>query len=430
LSKIKPYYRKPGVAICHGDCRDILPDIQKVDLVLTDPPYGLKFMGKSWDYDIPRKDIWEKVLNVLKPGGHLFSFGGTRTYHRIVCEIEDAGFEIRDCIMWVYGSGFPKSLNIGKMVDRMQGNERGIIGSKLGLPGYSLTNAENQGNTLGWSKSKRDGKKECEITQGHSPWEGWGTALKPAYEPIVIARKPLEGTIAENVLKYGTGGLNIDACRIQINPEIDDPRLGGKGDWSSDKMAKNVYEGGYEGKRVGSSSLGRFPANLIHDGSEEVLELFPNSKSTGGWTERVANEIYGGGKGTNTGRVFKPHVDSGSAARFFYCAKASKGERNEGCEDIKAERSDYRPGDEDGKNTIRERLHNSIPKHNSHPTVKPLKLLQYLIRLGCHKDGVVLDPFMGSGSTLVAAKKLGIRAIGIETEEKYCEIARGRIGEL
>lgn len=417
-----------------GDCLEVLKSIEdnSVDAVVTDPPYGLGkepdivelmkawsdhgflemngkgFMGKEWDAFVPQPIVWKEVYRVLKPGGYLLSFFGSRTYDLGTLAIRWAGFEIRDMIAWVYGSGFPKSLNIGKAIDDLLGNERESLGVSTQGSGASrikLSNHEKGDTGIGYM----DGSgKTFEITKGNSEWEGWGTALKPALEPITVARKPIaEKTVAKNVLKYGTGGINIDGCRISINPKVDDPRLGGKGDWSSDKMAKNVYEGGYAGNRVSSSPQGRFPANLIHDGSEEVTSLFPDSKSTGGSGEKskggLGKQIYGKyaleEHGANSGGL----GDSGSASRFFYCAKASKKDRNEGCDNL-----------EDKQNNI-------------HPTVKPTDLMQYLVRLVTPPNGTVLDPFMGSGSTGKACVREGFDFIGIELDEEYLNIAKNRI---
>ena len=311
---------------CMKQMQEMIDDGIQVDSVVTDPPYGIHFMGKDWDKFKGTKVTKSQVvtnlgagmrmtthkenmdfqkwcnewailcLELLKPGGYILAFSSSRTYHHLACGIESAGFEVRDQLMWLYGSGFPKSMNIGK---------------------------------------------------------GWGTALKPAHEPVVMARKPVEGTVADNVLKHGTGGINIDDCRIDLS-EGDDPRLGGKGTWKTDKMANNVY-GDYEGKESGSSELGRFPANVMHDGLEQE------------W------------------------------ARFFYCPKVSKDERNRGL------------------------------NKNNHPTVKPIELMKYLCRLVTPKGGIVLDPFMGSGSTGMAAKDEGFDFVGIEREEEYFGIAEARI---
>jgi hypothetical protein len=257
-------------------------------------------------------------MRVLKPGGHLVAFGGTRTYHRLACAIEDAGFEIRDMLAWLYGSGFPKSLDVSKAIDKAAGTGREVVGSKVGLPGYSLKDNDTDGHGRQTYSRFTNADAECAITAPATDaarrWEGWGTALKPAHEPICLARKPLsEGTVAANVLRWGTGALNIDACRTETNPNVDDPRLGGKGSWGTTKMAKNVYKGGYAGVRVGSSALGRWPANLAHDGSDEVVAMFPDAAG-GGNIKQGRDPGYGGGWQTQA----KPSMgDSGSAARFF-----------------------------------------------------------------------------------------------------------------
>jgi DNA modification methylase len=377
----------------HGDCLEILRGMadDSVDSVVTDPPYGLSFMGKKWDYDVPSEDIWRECLRVLKPGGHLLAFAGTRTQHRMAVRIEDAGFEIRDLIAWVYGSGFPKSLDVSKAIDKAAG----VAFDAVPAAGVGFMNAEGSG---GYNVTKNQLARKGESTEAARQWQGWGTALKPALEPITMARKPLgEKTVAANVLAHGTGALNIDSSRIPTDPSVDDPRLGGGGTWLSDKMAKNVYEGGYAGERVGSSTLGRWPANLIHDGSDEVVGLFPSVKAGVAVRKNgVSNEIAYGG---NIGRlpIGTPNLgygDSGSAARFFYCPKASKADRD---------------------------------ADNNHPTVKPTALMRYLCRLVTPPRGIVLDPFMGSGSTGKAAILEGFQFIGIEREEEYIKIAKARI---
>lgn len=337
-------------ALIHGDCVEVMrkwnPNV--VSAVVTDPPYGLGFMGKEWD-TLSRKSVttsegqqiqeWNKVwatevLRVLKPGGYLLSFGGTRTYHRLAAAIEDAGFEIRDCAMWVYSSGFPKSLNISKSIEKI---------------------------------AAKGGPNDADL---HSRWSGWGTSLKPSWEPIVIARKPLEGTVADNVLLHGTGGLNIDASRV---PTEDSFGGGAK--------ARSGFVEGYEygdGWTPGSP-LGRWPANVIHDGSDEVMGLFPATKS---------------------------RTNEGSAARFFYCAKANK-----------AEREIQSPSTAESITNI-------------HPTVKPLELMKHLLRLVSTEEGIILDPFAGSGTTIVAAKELGFTAVGIEQNIEYISIARARLGKI
>jgi len=409
-----------------GDCLDRLKDLDdnSVDSIVTDPPYGLSFMGKAWDKSVPSKDVWEECLRVLKPGGYLLAFAGTRTQHRMAVNIEDAGFEIRDMIAWVYGSGFPKSLNISKAIDATiltgGSHSKNIKQANSLRPGESRDTSTLPNNGIASGDRKGGSTNDNIATDEAKQWNGWGTALKPALEPITVARKPLEGTVAANVLKYGTGGINIDASRVATNPDVDDPRLGDNGSWKTDNAAKNVYEGGYAGDEVTSSALGRFPANLIHDGSEEVTELFPNTKSG-----RSNGNAPIGESGVNTplrrGVVIERN-DDGSAARFFYCAKTSKKDRNEGLDHL---------ADKEWKNegaAIPERGNRPfIPSKNNHPTVKPTELMKYLVRMVTPKGGTVLDPFMGSGSTGKAAKLEGFDFIGVELDPDYMLIAETRI---
>lgn len=337
-----------------GDCLNIMQNMadNSVDSIITDPPYGISFMNKNWDHSIPTIDIWKECLRLLKPGGHLLSFAATRTQHRMAVKIEDAGFEIRDMIAWVYGSGMPKSTDISKAIDKAAGAERKVIGRYIrpdrtdrnyeqskARKADRVTNFDTHANSL----------KGCPITapatEDAKKWSGWGTTLKPSFEPITMARKPFKGNVVDNLLKYGTGAINIDDCRIKVEPEdMDKPEF--------------IHE-----------VLGRFPANLIHDGSEDVLSIFPNERQY-------------------------------SVSRFFYCAKASKRERNEGCENL---------------------------KQNYHPTVKPVDLMRYLCKLITPPNGVILDPFMGSGSTGKAALLEHFNFIGIELDKDYVEIAKCRI---
>jgi len=415
--------------ILNGNNLDLLktlPD-NSVDSVVTDPPYGLSFMNKKWDYDVPSVELWKEVYRVLKHGGHVLSFGGTRTYHRMVVNMEDAGFEIRDQIMWLYGSGFPKSLNIGKAIDKIEGNEREVVGEKKrgdvqkakekGV-GY-LADVANRNNV------KQFGYGTETITKGSSEWEGWGTALKPANEPICLARKPLsEKSIAENVLKHGTGGINIDSCRVELH-DGDDERLGGKGSWKTDKSAKNVYNGGYIGDEIKSSSLGRFPANVILD--EEAGKLLDEQSGiskTGDIRpyEQKNTDSYSGSMPKLRNANFKG--DKGGASRFFYCAKASKSDRNEGLDGFdKKPSKKFDGGNFDSASTnANERM-----DLNFHPTVKPTELMRYLCRLITPPNGIVLDPFMGSGSTGKGAILEGFDFIGMELDPEYVEIAKARI---
>jgi len=363
----------PAPFVLHlGDCLDVMRGMadNSVDAIVTDPPYELGFMGNSWDASgiANSVEMWREALRVLKPGGHLLAFSGSRTYHRMTVAIEDAGFEIRDQIMWVYGSGFPKSKNL-------------------------------------------DGT-----------WEGWGTALKPAHEPIAVARKPLVGTVAANVLAFGTGALNIDGCRVHS-----DDAQGGEYSVKRFAPGASVNKDGnwrQDVEFVGEMKPGRWPANLIHDGSVEVLAAFPDAPGqqgdlTGHSKDRLSKGIFGDMKAA---RDAIARGDSGSAARFFYCAKASRADRNEGCtsSDVPAVATEA---------TMREREIADWPARNGnhHPTVKPTDLMAYLARLVTPPGGLVLDPFMGSGSTGKACMREGFRFIGIDMTPEYVEIARARI---
>lgn len=394
----------------NGDCLEVLrgmPD-NSVDSIVTDPPYGLSFMGRKWDYDVPSVEIWAECLRVLKPGGHLLAFAGTRTQHRMAVRIEDAGFEIRDMIAWVYGSGFPKSHNVGKSIDREAGAKREVVG-KVAAGSAPLkrghVGASGGGLSVGTERSPEYDITEP-ATEAARQWQGWGTALKPALEPITVARKPLIGTVAGNVLAHGTGAMNIDGCRVET-----DDKLGGghsskgqqmTGGWERPWM-KDPDAVAANAKRslqavVKAEELGRWPANLIHDGSEEVLATFPQevTKSTGGKNSNggMGKRVLGSYALDRTGQNAGGLGDEGTPARFFYCAKASKRDRGEG---------------------------------NIHPTVKPTDLMAYLCRLVTPPNGTVLDPFMGSGSTGKAAMREGFNFVGIERESEYLQIARARI---
>ena len=375
-----------------GDCieemQKLIDDGVQIDSIVTDPPYHLTsivkrfgsknaapakdkdgafqrqsvgFMGKEWDGgDVAfRSDTWKLAYNLLKPGGHLLAFSASRNYHRMAVAIEDAGFEIRDQIMWIYGSGFPKSLNIGKGVDKKQGNDREVVGT---IVRGEVEDAIAKGVVYTADPANKNNKSVFgygteTVTKGNSEYEGWGTALKPAHEPIVMARKPLEGTNIDNVLKYGTGGINIDGCRIQGDDTGSERKITNRksrnenGVWTDENSGMKA-DGA---KFADADPKGRYPANVMHDGLQEE------------W------------------------------ARYFYCPKVSKSERN-----------------------------NSTIK-NTHPTVKPIKLMRYLCRLVTPKGGVVLDPFMGSGSTGIATKQENFQFIGIEKEKEYYDIACKRI---
>jgi len=377
-----------------GDSLEVLKDFEDnyFDSVVTDPPYGLAFMGKKWDYDVPQVELWKEVYRVLKPGGHILSFAGSRTYHRMAVNIEDAGFEIRDMLGWLYGSGFPKSHNIGKAVDKLQGNKRETLTEiqkeNLFEKEKEIESVERCGENAiyGGISGKNDLSGKYTTTKGNTEWEGWGTALKPAHEPIVMARKPFNTSVAENVLTHGTGGINIDECRVGTDEIKEKTTTGGKkAFWNADGNNKGFQRHSGNGT---SHEQGRFPANIIHDGSEEVLEVFEES------------------------------------SRFFYCAKASKAERNMGLDDFPDKNDVTYAQDEWTKKNMNFRKN---PIKNYHPTVKPIKLMEYLVRLVTPKEGIVLEPFAGSGTTLIACKQQGFNYIGIEREQEYCDIAEARL---
>lgn len=568
--------------IIHGDCLEELKKLEdnSVDAIVTDPPYGLSFMGKKWDYDVPSIEVWQECLRVLKPGGYLLAFAGTRTQHRMAVRIEDAGFEIRDMIAWVYGSGFPKSLNIGKAIQKIQGIDLEIIGEN---PNHRPNSPKD--NSKGDFNPKSEGNKYLKsvTTPEAKEWEGWGTALKPALEPITVARKPIsEKTVAENCLKWGVGGINIDECRVEAGPDHIK---------NATRHTNKIYRGGFNDSPINSdaSPLGRFPANLLHDGSDEVVSLFPNTKPT---------KPHGGDGGKldtqNMGRGFKRMPcelsdNGGSASRFFmtckytpndaimklcenninannaelslpitnlieavvniysvlksatpnidllnqnlnalfaekipkntvidfvaklvatsevpevllsqqelqatqdfiinyknstqtqnlasaeklentditqitinllklcgfvvlvidentnsdtkekaeqklepkrfaYIPKASKSERNRGCEHL--EEKDARKFDGGDFVSSTGKSKKDTVARNNHPTVKPIALMEYLVKLVSREGAVVLDPFAGSGTTGLACKNLNRKYILIEREEDYIKIIKARL---
>lgn len=392
-----------------------LPD-NSVDAVVTDPPYGLGkepdaramlaawlsaghyqhkgsgFMGHTWDAFVPQPATWGECFRVLKPGGHLLTFAGTRTHDLVTLGVRLAGFEIRDTIMWCYGSGFPKNLDVSKAIDKAAGAERRVVDTKVTSQPTGNAYAQDA-----WTKSHRKAhvvNVTAPATDGAKTWQGWGTALKPALEPITVARKPLEGTVVQNVLKHGTGAINIDGCRVAAP--------GGRplitGDYK--QTENNTYQGRKDGslqggsKRGGTTTQGRHPANLIHDGSAEACAGFPDTgKSTGDRTGQRRG--YFGKDSDSAWTDDDPgYGDSGSAARFFYCAKVSKAERGKG---------------------------------NTHPTVKPLALMRYLVRLVTPPGGVVLDPYGGSMTTALACECEGFACIAFEENPGYAAIGAERL---
>ena len=427
--------------IINADCllaMKEMPD-NSVDAIVTDPPYGLSFMGKKWDYDVPSQEIWEECLRVLKPGGYLLAFAGTRTQHRMAVRIEDAGFEIRDLIMYVYGSGFPKSRNIGKDVEKINvGGLKNLkqIGTKQGIKcetgtkGYSYNKEYVAGKCMGGKQISG----EIPVYEINNEWEGWGTALKPAHEPICMARKPLaEKTVAENCLKWGVGGINIDGCRVEGQP----PKVTGKGIRSKSWREKEDRLDIETETKNWEQPTGRFPANLIHDNSEEVRECFPET-GKGGFP-KLTKEFTGQSNITFRGaeeREERINLDSGNASRFFksiiYQAKASKSERNKGCEGLEEKQKIFNGQSGKSSKDMKgvEQKFTTQPANNNHPTVKPIALMEYLIKMVTPKGGVVLDPFAGSGTTLVAAKQNGFDYIGIELTEEYIPIIEARLSDV
>jgi len=465
----------------NGDCLNVLKmmieDEVFVDSIVTDPPYELGFMGRSWDSTgiAFQKETWELCFKVLKPGGHLLAFSGSRTYHRMAVAIEDAGFEIRDQVMWLYGSGFPKSMNVGKALDKKLGNERIKTGEKKTHSNKGIKQSE-QRTAIGAGAFGQEVDED--VTVGTTEWEGWGTALKPAHEPLVLARKPLsEKSVVDNVLKHRTGGINIDECRVEYADENDRSGWhktggGGKGYQDSDtfKIRKITPEEIKE-----RTKDGRFPANVIHDGSDVVKDIFPKTGTKGkakypdtnpdfrdqgrqskenmgidklsfGQTENVKRKTVNrqprkddkvwtnNNSGMKSLQYTIEYEDSGDASRYFYCAKTSKAERNQGLNNFPIKNKKGGGGTsnnvwyEDDVNSASGKFGSEkAPSKNVHPTVKPIKLMKYLCRLITPKGGTVLDPFMGSGSTGMAAKEENFDFVGIEKEEEYFNIASARI---
>jgi site-specific DNA-methyltransferase (adenine-specific) len=384
----------------NGDCLDVLkklPD-NSVDSIVTDPPYGLSnqsqddivkcltawladetythgkagFMGKKWDSFVPSPTVWKECLRVLKHGGHIACFAGSRTQDLMGMSLRLAGFELKETIMYIYGSGFPKGLDIAKGIE------------KLGL------------------------------TEKAKQWDGWNSQLKPAYEPIILARKPLDGTVVNNVLKHGVGGLNIGACRVETDETVG---------WHGHAGGGNqTYSGSWKSSKPERHTKGRYPANLIHDGSEEATGGMPWTKSPKGMSHRVASK-NNCMSGANTERYsFNGHNDQGSASRYFYCAKASKADRDEGLEgfELKSNMRVNAP-------RMNEEQKTASKLGNFHPTVKPTALMQYVTKLITPLNGTVLDPFMGSGSTGKACMLEGFNFTGIELSSEYLAIAEARI---
>lgn len=459
---MKLYKQTESYTLYEGNMLDMLKVLKpnSIDSIVTDPPYGLTsivkrfgkensapaktdgndgsfarlskgFMGKVWDgsgveYNV---DAWKNCYTVLKPGGYLLAFGGSRTFYRIACAIEDAGFEIRDTIMWLYGSGFPKSLNIGLAIDKKNGVESKIVGYESGtMPNFRDVGKKQKEisgmDKLTFGQIENSERKEQPIYEAQNEWSGWGTALKPSFEPIIIARKPCEGSCIDNVLCYGTGGINIDECRIPLEDGYTFKETNRRS--RTNAVFTNDTSGfKSETNHIASADpKGRFPANTIltYDETDydEVCSGFPNSGSGNGGSPFVYAGREYNNKDTSMFNGDKPkspssYNDLDSASRYFYCAKASKKDRDEGC-----------TGLEEGRFV-------PVVRKNTHPTVKPTELMQYLVRLVTPKGGTVLDPFMGSGSTGKATmfenreRNAKYKFVGIELTEEYLPICEARI---
>lgn len=439
-----------------GDCLETLAGMEdcSIDAVVTDPPYGISFMGKEWDgpggmlgqmatgdeqrgvfayggthsrgyadNDNVQFQEWcrlwaSELLRVLKPGGHLLAFGGTRTYHRLACGVEDAGFEIRDCLAWMYGSGFPKSLDVSKAIDKAAGAEREVVGTKTRPDGSQRLNAGNWQAGMGYHGNGPTAEvATAPATPAAQKWQGWGTALKPAYEPVILARKPLTGTVAANVQEFGTGALNIDACRVAGPPSAGGSHSG------RDGTREVVGNYGYDRTKIDRSmAQGRWPANLILDPEAGAMLDAQSGETTSGAAGVKGSSGFTAGY---DGDYTVPYGDTGGASRFFYCAKASRAERNAGLDGLPKKRGGIK--NDSGRGFSESDPYAEILVANHHPTVKPIDLMRYLVRLVTPPGGTVLDPFTGSGTTGIAANLEGFDFIGIEREAEYREIAEARL---
>ena len=410
--------------VLHGSNLHLLAAVRDnfAHAVVTDPPYGLGFMGKDWDAALPDPRTWSECLRVLRPGGHLVAFGAPRLVHRLTCQIEDAGFEIRDQILWVFGSGFPKSLDVSKAIDAAAGAVRERVPATGGL------HDNNNLNDDGWANIEAAAPTQASNTPATpeaAKWSGWGTALKPAYEPIVLARKPLDGTVAQTVQRWGTGAINVDGCRVEgEGAEAGRSRHGG-----------GTMEGASFQMPDSRSSMpaGRWPANLILDeDAGAMLDAQSGVRTSGRVTKTYDSEPRESVAMSTKGRKLDPDMvysDSGGASRFFYCPKASRSEREAGLDHLPPRVVDpSREPDAAARQSPRTGAGCSgEPRRNHHATVKPVELMRWLVRLVCPVGGIVLEPFAGSGTTLVACALEGVDAVGMEIDAEYVAIARARV---
>lgn len=443
-----------------GNMLDMLDNIEEnsIDSVVTDPPYEIGLMGKSWDSSgiAFQKETWQRCFKVLKEGGYLLAFGGSKTFHRIACAIEDAGFEIRDTIMWLYSSGFPKGINIGLAVDKREGidNTTGNI-----VKGVATNNTVAMKNGLGGNQEFSNMYKE---RQAQNQWKGWNSALKPSFEPIIIARKPFSGTLVDNVLENGVGGINIDECRVPFestpNPATN-PLYRLENGY---KTTANANAGdsivNFGTSKNETNPLGRYPANTIltynDETFDEVCGGLPNTRSGSrhnicerketptsyGYQTNTRNEF---GDEGSAARYYKncPYEDSDiwdylediEIKRYFYSGKATKRDRDEGLDDFKARQKYYCDGRGNSLEIFGSTDGGRKPLKNIHPSVKPTSLMQYLVRLVTPKGGTILDPFNGSGSTGKAVmsenkeRNANYKYIGIEMTDEYLPISKARI---
>ncbi len=459
------YFEKDDVVLFHGENPSQLLELPNdfVDTIITDPPYGLSFMGKKWDYDVPSIEIWKEILRVLKPGGTALIFAGSRTQHRMAVNVEDAGFILKDCIMWLYGSGFPKATDLSLQFDKKACMEqlikqfdrkpdkkefdaawkvfREVVRIRTDGRGASPQKINNhgQGDTgIGHADgSKQQYNETAPATPEAILWNGWKShGLKPAYEPILVAMKPNEGTYANNALVHGVSGLNIDGGRIGTKTRTNA---------HTDKAAQKCYGGGLGEIKTEVKDYGRFPANIILDEEAGRMLDEQSGELKGPWGKDGIGKAGGEGSIFKIGGVNSQNEirgkESGGASRFFYCAKANKKERNAGCEGVETKDNlgydvdpehPYKSGhrNDNNANQLYMGITGKFPakQHNHHPTVKPLALMEYLCTLTkTPTGGIVLDPFMGSGTTGIAARNTGRPFIGIEREQEYCEIAKARI---
>jgi DNA modification methylase len=448
---MEPVYERAGIRVYHGDNRDVVPQLaEQFAAVVTDPPYGLSFMGKAWDHGVPGEPFWRVFGEAMLPGAHMLAFGGTRTYHRIAVAIEDAGFEMRDTLQWLYGSGFPKSLDVSKAIDKAMGADREVVGydaSKARPNKENFAKRNDRQPTSGAVEGWKD--NGATITAPATPeaerWAGWGTALKPAYEPIILARKPLTSTVAAQVLSTGTGALNIDGTRIPTDDNLNGGAYA-QSPTDRDNWVTNTRKGDKNSWRRGGAGdyeqpSGRWPANVLLDPDAAAALDQMSGERPGMRSQRdlkhTPSAYFGADKhpgeregynDTGGASRFFPvlPIDAPDTLRFLYTPKASRAERNAGLDGLPERHAPKMAGGE-FVNPLIGSSNKTVMRQNHHPTVKPLALCRWLLTLVTPPGGVVLDPFAGSGSTGVAAAQLGIPCVLIEQEDEYLPIIIGRI---